>query len=277
MLAILSLACAKSGEIATPEESSVVYADPFIEAMYQLAKDSNPQMTYTDAEYRQMFFDWYGGEEAQSIAADAFLQASNEEIGYVKAGDIVAVLSKNPQHWLYALAAYVGVNTIIAMNAEQIANLSLPTIDIKPQRFVVPQWFNTPAPVVALPPMEVPQGFIIDTNPIKGSSVGQVENKYDGTAWVFMSFSHYCHFWIDSSMPKADWSKLERFEEKFEKDGPCNILDIIHQMLKVGKRAVEAGVSADFIRQFYIDVFSKIVTDLKLPFSGDTIVKMLGM
>lgn len=137
----------------------------------------------------------------------------------------------------------------------------------------------TPVPVPVAPTiaMEIPAWYVADLTPITGSSTGQVEGKYSGHAWVILSLSHFCSIWMDSSMPKSDWSELLKFSEEEKLDRPCNVLDILKLMLRIGKKASEAGVSVEFIKSFYNDVLSKIVTDLKLPIPGDAIIRMLGL
>lgn len=138
----------------------------------------------------------------------------------------------------------------------------------------------TPVPVPVAPTtivMEIPANYVADLTPITGSSSGQVDGKYSGHAWVILSLPHFCSLWMDSSMPKSDWSQLLKFSEEEKLDRPCNVFDILKLMLKIGKRATEAGVSVEFIRSFYLEVLSKIVIDLKLPIPGDAIIKMLGL
>lgn len=117
--------------------TTVVYADPTLEMMYQLAVSSNPQMSYTDEQYRQMFFDWYGSNSKTIFAREFELQSNN--IAYVKTSEIMALRGGIPG-WLYALAAWTVTTTVIAMNAEQAANLRLPTITLSsaPTYVIVP-------------------------------------------------------------------------------------------------------------------------------------------
>lgn len=127
VLAALVAACAGSPGIqSSGSEPVIVFADPQFELLYQAALSNNPQWTGADLQKRQMFYFQYGGDTAEKVYADALAQSG---IVYVDAAAVLAL--KNPPAWLYAFAVYTGANAILAMNAQQAANLSLPTIPVE--------------------------------------------------------------------------------------------------------------------------------------------------
>lgn len=119
-----------------------------------------------------------------------------------------------------------------------------------------------------------------DFGPLGGASNGNMHNKYMGTAWVIASMKNLCTIWFRVDMPnQSNDYRVETFESKGpeeDHDGPCNIFTIIKEMVKLGLKATKAGVGVEFVRRFYIDVFTQIVKDFSLSLPGDYITKMLG-
>lgn len=107
------------------EEGGVVFADEQLELLYQAALSDNPQWNGCDQQKRAYFFFRYGGDAAKQVYAKAYAEEEGN-IAFVQAGSVLTL--SNPPGWLFAMATLVGTSTIIAMNAQQAANLSLPTI-----------------------------------------------------------------------------------------------------------------------------------------------------
>lgn len=164
---------------------------------------------------------------------------------------------------------------LLAGTLYYVSTQPMPQIDIS-------TWNNPPAPMpMPMPSMEIPQAYLQnlkDFQPKTGISRGTDQTKYSTTMWLIVSMPTYCTIWFSASMPKDDWSKLLEFTHEEKNDGnPCNIFAIIQAMLKLGKKAMEAGAGIEFIKRFYLEVFSKIVIDFKVPLDGNFIVKMLGL
>lgn len=164
---------------------------------------------------------------------------------------------------------------LIAGTLYYVSTQPMPQIEIS-------TWTNPPAPMsTPMPSMEIPQAYLQslkDFQPKTGVSRGTDSTKYSDTSWLIVSMPTFCTIWFSASMPKDDWSKLLDFTEEEKTDGnPCNIFTIIKVMLSLGKKAMDAGVGIEFIRRFYLEVFSKVVIDFKVPLDGDFIIKMLGL
>ena len=134
-----------------------------------------------------------------------------------------------------------------------------------------------PAPIAPINHQIVGEWSLEDYIPKPGVVGKTISNKYSGYAYNIGSIPNLCTMWFKANMPKEDFSELLEFEQKYEKPGqPCNVFTIISEMMKLGVKAAKAGVGIQFIKEFYLQVFSDIVQQMGLPQSGDYIIKLLG-
>lgn len=116
------------------------------------------------------------------------------------------------------------------------------------------------------------------TKPRIGSSAGMIKNDLSSFGLMFLSLPNRCNMNLDIMLPKSDLSQLLNFKESQEEKRPCNIIDWIIILMKIGKRAFEAGVGIEFIKQMYIQVLSKLLVDFGVSgVDGNIIVQMLGL
>lgn len=260
---------------------TVIFADPQLELLYQVAKSNNPQMSYTDEQYRQIFFDWYG-TNSKTIFANEFESAS-QNLAYVKSSEIIALKGGVPG-WLYALAAWTITTTVIAMNAELAANLNLPTITLStpPLKIVVPQSYSVATTssllntsdelrkmgAVAMAGLVGIPGIITTENAV--ISIDVYRNSDTDGCYIGMGLS-------SSTIPDKD-PLSSNIKDFVKHDGPCNKSDIayllkslirqvqecIDQAKKILQDPASVGATADNLAEMreLIELFPKIVNEL---------------
>lgn len=116
------------------------------------------------------------------------------------------------------------------------------------------------------------------TKPRIGSSAGMIKNDLSSFGLMFLSLPNKCSMNLDVMLPKNDLSQLLNFKESQEEKRPCNIIDWIIFLMKIGKQAFEAGVGMEFIKQMYTQVLSKLILDFGVSgVDGNLIVQLLDL
>jgi len=141
VLVVASLLLAACGPVASAvvetTTQKVVFIDPIFQREFETALAENPQMTYTDEEYAQVFWVWYGTDHKEVFAAQITELESGGDYRFSAAPAILKMTS--PIGWAYAAVAAFGSSAVLAFNATQAANAELPviTFDLRPDTKVV--------------------------------------------------------------------------------------------------------------------------------------------